>query len=174
MTTHARRRAPARTPHRFLLAALCLLSPLAGCEAPPATMELIAVARTGLAGAGEAEDQRHEQEQAHLAAQAAALDAAFDADVRLAAAGELTGADGERVALDAEWVISARKGYAAARDLLADEARAAEREHATRADNLRASDEALEMAQELIAERWAVGARVRRTVMNLFRSTNDE
>ncbi|MFW6132995.1 MAG: hypothetical protein ACOC8F_03800 [Planctomycetota bacterium] len=166
----ARRRAPAA---RLCLLAACLAVPLAGgCGAPPARTDLLTVARKGLAGAVQAEDEHHAAALERTATQQAALDAAFDADVKLAAAGELTDADGEPVRLTPEWVISARKGYAAARDLLADQARTAERAHATRVDNLDAADEALRMAQELIVRQWAIRDRIKQTVLNLYRSVS--
>ncbi|MBS3734472.1 MAG: hypothetical protein KGY99_06045 [Phycisphaerae bacterium] len=167
MDTHRHRRSR-RTA--LLLAAACAVAPLTGCGAPPATTELLAVARQGLAGAQQAESDHHAAALERIAARRAALDAAFDADVARVASGELTDAAGAPVALTAEWVISARKGYAAARDALAEQARAAEQAHATRADNLAAADEALAMAQELIVRQWALRDRVQKTVLTLYRS----
>ncbi len=58
-------------------------------------------------------------------------------------------------------MISARKGYAAARDLLAEQLRSNESAHATRLDNLQAADESLEMATQLIIQQSAIADRVR-------------
>jgi hypothetical protein len=142
---------------------------LAGCGAPTATLDLITVARGALASAKEAEEEHHAELARRLEAQAASLDAAFDADVRLAAAGKITDAEGKAVAFTPEWVIAARKGYAAARDLLAEQGRSAEAAHATRLDNLAAADEALDMASQLILQQWALSEKVRQELINVQR-----
>lgn len=158
----------ARNAILFLAAGLAaVVAP--GCSAPPATLELIAVARQGLAHAEAAEAEHHAQAAARLDTRRAALDAAFDADVRLVAAGRIRGEGGAPVELTPDWVISARKGYAAARDALADHARRAEADHAVRLDNLRAADEALDLAADLILRRQNLTARARRLIMNLHR-----
>jgi len=111
---------------RMVSLALCLAvaaagALFAGCAAPPATVELVNVARQALADASELADARRADDLARLDELAGALDAGFDADVRLVAAGGLIGPDGQPVGLSPEWVISARKGYAAARGALADQ-----------------------------------------------------
>ena len=141
----------------------------AGCKAPQATLDLITVARKGLAGAQEAEAQHRAAAAERFAAQAGSLDAAFDADVRLAAAGEIQGPDGKPTGLTAEWVISARKGYAAARDLIGNEARAAELASLARTDNLKAADEALDRAAELILQQAELTGRARQTLLDFHR-----
>ena len=113
---------------------------------------------------------RHEVEVQRLATQAAALDAAFDADVKLAAAGAICDAEGKPVELTPEWVISARKGYAAGRDILADEVRTAEATHRTGQDNLAAADEALEMATELTVWQSDLSERFKQHLMTVQRS----
>jgi len=154
-----------------LLIALALL---AGCSTPPATLELLAVARAGLADALEAQRVQHADTLGRLDAQSAALDAAFDADVRLVAAGGVQDADGNPVALTPEWVISTRQGYAAAVGALAEQRRLAEREHAIRADNLAAADEALEMAAELISRQSNMNEDLRQYLLALQRRWIDE
>lgn len=145
-----------------------------GCSPPAATLELIAVARGGLADARAAQEELHEELIGQVRSRRSALDAAFDADVRAVAGGQVTGADGEPVTLDADWVISARKGYAAAGDLLAEQVRDIERARAVRLDNLAAADEALEMAADLILRQQAVGGRLREYVLKAQRRHIDD
>ncbi len=131
---------------------ICLIPPAllcAGC-AETAAVNLISVAREGIADARGAQQDQHEELMTRLAGQKESLDEAFDSDVRLVAAGGITDADGEPVELTPEWVISARAGYAAARDVVAAEMLSAELAHAARLDNLAAADEALEMATDLL------------------------
>ena len=145
-----------------------------GCTAPPATVELIAVARKALTDAAALEGNRLAQSVQGLDEQAAALDAAFDADVRMVEAGKLADAEGEPVALTAEWVISARKGYAAARSALADQRRRMEAQHAACLDNLAAGGEALDLATQLILQQYALSQRAMRLVGALERRLSDE
>ncbi len=158
-----------RTSRFVVLAASALLAMLTGCSAPTATLDLITVARKGLTLAKQAQIDQHTELANRLESQTASLDTAFDADVRLVAAGQIKNSDGKPVALTPEWVISARKGYAAARDLLAKQARSAEAAHATRLDNLNAADEALDMATQLIVQQWAITNRIRQELINVQR-----
>ncbi len=143
---------------------------LAGCTAPPATVDLITVARKGLAMAKEAQASQHTEIVRHLESQSAALDSAFDADVRLAAAGQIKTADGQVAAFTPEWVISARKGYAAARDAMSTELRSAESANTARSDNLKAADEALDMASQLIVQQYSVSEQIKQQLINVQRS----
>ena len=142
---------------------------LIGCETPSATLDLIAVARKGLVSARDAQVAQHKEIVRQLEAQAATLDHAFDADVRLVASGQIKNAEGEPVALTAEWIISGRKGYVAARDLLGRQLRSTETAHATRLDNLTAADEALDLASQLIIRQWNVSERIKQQLMNVQR-----
>lgn len=145
------------------------LAVLGGCSAPAAALQLIGVARETLAAQRDAQDEMHAERMDGIDSRRAALDAAFDADVRLAAAGGITDAEGNRVRLTPEWIISARKGYAAARDLAAEDAMDAAAAHRTRMDNLRAADEALEMAASLILQQTHVAERIRQHLLTLQR-----
>jgi hypothetical protein len=148
---------------------------LAGCGAPTATLDLISVARRGLVDAREAELQRSEEMTRRVETQMDALGDAFDTDVRLVSAGEVTGADGKPVELSADWVISARKGYAAAQRMLLQQALADQADHLQRLDNLSAADEALQMAGGLIIRQAAVSQRARNVLTQLHRRIiNDE
>jgi len=142
---------------------------LAGCAAPSATLDLITVARKGIASARESQAAQHAEIIERLKAQTAALDSAFDADVRLAAAGQITKPDGRPVELSVDWIISARKGYVAARDLLAEQIRSAEVAHVARQDNLKAADEALEMASQLTVQQWNIAERIKQHLMAVQR-----
>ncbi len=159
----ANRERPRRRPCRFVAAAWMLAGTvcLGGCGTDAATLELIGAARLGLDSAREGEQAHHERWQDQIETQRDALAAAFDADVRLAASGQITGADGEPVELSPEWVICARKGYAAALGMLAEQDRRAQAAHATRMDNLAAARECLEMARELLLRRAELTGRVR-------------
>ena len=152
-----------------VLVALIVPALSAGCGAPPATMELIAVARQGLADASTLEKSRHTEAVGRLDALKAALDSAFDADARLVEAGKIQDAADKPVPLSAEWVISARRGYAAARDALAQQRRRLEAEHACHLDNLSAADEALEMAGRLILQHYALAGQARQIIHALGR-----
>ena len=154
----------------LLLAALATAALLtSGCGAPPATLELIAVANKAMADAAQAAQERHAEDIQRLVGQAGALDAAFDADVRLVEAGKITGTDGKPIELSAEWVISARKGYAAARGALAEQRHRLDENHATSIDNLSAAAEALEMARELILQHYALTGRARQALKSMTR-----
>ena len=155
---------------RFLAILLVCTVP-SGCTAPAATLELIAAARKGITFATEDAAARQEEAISRLQAQTAALDAAFDADVRLVAAGQLADTDGKALALTAEWVISARKGYAAARGILAEQARSSEAAHAAAMDNLAAADESLDMAAQLIVSHWDAAERIKQHVLSLQKET---
>jgi hypothetical protein len=140
-----------------------------GCGGPPATVDLITAARKGLALARESQAARHGEMLRQLGAQAGTLDDAFDADVHLAAAGQLKDAQGKPLAMTPEWVISARKGYATARDALAGQVRAEDAAHTVETDNLKAADEALDMAQRLIVEQWAIAGPMQQAILNAQR-----
>ena len=159
---------------RMVSLALCLAvaaagALFAGCAAPPATVELVNVARQALADASELADARRADDLARLDELAGALDAGFDADVRLVAAGGLIGPDGQPVGLSPEWVISARKGYAAARGALADQRTRRADQTAREKDNLAAAGEALDMAMQLILQQYAVGERLRNLLLTAQR-----
>jgi hypothetical protein len=151
-------------------AALALLV-LGGCTAQPATLELITVARRALAEAKDTQTAQHVQLLHQMQDTQAALDTAFDADVTLAAAGKITDAGGQPVAFTPEWVISARRGYIAARDELAAQIRIAEAAHAIRQDNLAAGEEALDMASQLILAQWSLSQRLKNILLTAQRST---
>lgn len=153
--------------------ALLLLVAAGGCSPPPATLDLIAVARAGLADARAAQADQHQALMKQYAAQAAALDAAFDADVRLAAGGALTDGSGKSVPLSGEWVVSARKGYIAARDAVSETMRSAQAAHTVRMDNVQAADEALDMAASLILQQQALNLRVREQLLEFQRKASN-
>jgi hypothetical protein len=146
--------------------ALAAIVAASGCSAPTATLDLLTVARKGVQFARLREQQQHADARQRFNELAASLDQAFDADVRLAASGQLRNAGGQAVSLTPEWVISARKGYAAARDAVASQARTAETQHAMSMDNLDAADEALDMASQLTVRQWQISEQVRQTLIN--------
>ena len=152
----------------LVLSALAMLM-LAGCSAPTATLDLITVAQKGVRTAQESESQQHQEILRHMDGQLAALDSAFDADVHLAAAGQVKKADGTPVEFTGDWVISARKGYVAARDTVNGQIRSSEAAHAVRQDNLKAADEALAMASQLIVQQWNVGEQIKQRVLDVQR-----
>jgi hypothetical protein len=153
---------------------LTLGTVLAGCNTTAATLDLITVARRGVRLIQEDQNRQSAEIVQQLQRQAAALDSAFDADVKLAAAGQIKSADGKPVQLSPEWVISARKGYAAARDLLAEQIRLAEAAHAKQQDNLRTMDESLERASQLIVQQWAIAEQIKQHVLSCQRRLADD
>ena len=153
---------------RIVAVLAILASVLPGCS-PSATLDLITVARKGLTMAQEAQTAQRAEIVRQLDGQADALDQAFDADTRLAASGQLKDADGKTVPFSPEWVISARKGYAAARDAIGNQVRQTEALHSVRMDNLKAADEALDMASQLIVQQWSVGERIQQELLKVQR-----
>ncbi len=150
---------------------VCLL---AGCGAPPATVDLLSVAREGVARAGDQQEQLHEQKIRQLEGNLDALDRAFDADVRLVASGGVTAADGEVLELTPEWVISSRKGYAAGRSIIQEQIRRELQDHALRRENLHAVDDALEMARRLLVRQQLLLGRMGVSWERLERRIRDD
>lgn len=142
---------------------------LAGCGAPSATLDLITLARKAMDSTRQGQLAQHSELMRQFKAQAAALDEAFDADVKLVAAGQIKDASGQPLSLSPQWVISARKGYVAARDIVSQQTRSAETAHATRIDNIKVADEALEMASQLIVRQWAISDRIKQELINVQR-----
>lgn len=144
-----------------------ILLALPGCRTPTATLDLIAIGRKGLASAREAQQAHQADLLRHHKTQLAALDSAFDNDVRLVEAGQLKAADGNLVKLDADWVISARKGYAAVRTIMADQMRANQATGAIEIDNIDAAAEALEMAAQLTVLQWNVSEKIKQQFLKI-------
>jgi len=159
---------------RLIIAALAGAVLLGGCAAPTATLDLISVARKGIAIARTDAQTRRVDAASRMASQVAALDAAFDADVRLAEAGSLTDDEGESVELTAEWVISARKGYSAARASLEERIRSVSDAHMAAIDNLDACDEALAMASQMIVANWNVSQHIKQYILEIQEIKTDE
>jgi hypothetical protein len=118
---------------------ILLLFLACGCSTyTGAQRALIDQAREGLARIEQAHQERAALIESHHAQRRAALDAAFDADARA------------REAIDAQWVIDARRAYALAIDALhAQRAASAEADRVTRS-NIRATRTALEHLQRLV------------------------
>jgi len=157
--------------HRFASRTLAaaILAALGGCGAPTSALSLIAVARQGIQQERQDAAAAHKVLIAQLRTGQAALDAAFDADVKLAAADQVRNAQGKPAALSAEWVISARKGYIAARDAIAAQIAAQQLAEATRQDNLSAADEALRLAGDVIVQQAALGRQVKQYLLSIQR-----
>ncbi len=155
-----------------LLASMAFAS--TGCGGPDSTLDLLTVAQQGLRLAAEQQIQQHGRIVQHLQSNLTALDSAFDADVKLAAAGQILGAGGEAVLLTADWVISARKGYTAARGMLTGQIHSAEASHAQSLANLQAAEDALQMAAELTVRRWQVAEQIKQHVLQTHRSLTNE
>lgn len=150
---------------------LSLLFPVlfAGCSSPTASLDMISVARKGIRLASEGEAQVHNEILQRLQSQVSALDSAFDVDVRLVAAGQILDANDNPVELSSQWVISARKGYIAARDLTTKQIQLSKAAHVKRLDNLKTSAEALEMASNLIVQQWNVANRIKQHILEVQR-----
>lgn len=156
-----------RNPQLALIAATITLC---SCATPTATTDLIAVGKMGLDQAATAERQAHARLMDALDRQKHTLDAAFDADVRLAANRSLQTAAGEPIELSAEWIIAARQGYAAARDEISRQQQAERSAHLQQLDNLQAATEALDLAAELTVLQWNVGEQIKQKFLQLQRS----
>lgn len=128
----------------------------AGCGTLPATMDLVEVAREGVAGAQLAEEEHYALQQQWLADRQSQLARAFDSDVRQVAAGAIVRADGSSVVFDAQWVIDARRGYDVAVGAMHEQSLADWQAHQMRLDNLAATDDALARAHDLLTARWTL------------------
>lgn len=155
----------------FLALSLPLLLVLSGCRTPAATLELIAIGQQGLASARQAETEYLQDRQEEYRRQIEALDNAFDADVRLVASGALKDDNDQSVELSPQWVMSARKGYSAARGLIEDQHRLTRDTHRVRMDNLDAAAEALDLAGMLIVQQWSVSEQIKQTYLKLTKET---
>ena len=155
------------------LAGLLVLAAVCGCSSPAATLELIAAARQGLTLERRGQEDVHEQVLALLQSQTRALDAAFDADVRLIASGQVSDSSGAAVAMTPEWVVSARKGYIAAREMVGEQIVSARAAHNVRLDNLAACDRTLELAEQLMLRQTAATEAVKQHLMNIHRRLID-
>ena len=114
-------------------ALICLLIP--GCQQFTQTqLDLVTQARRGIASVAIRHDESADV--AHLRRQQ--LDGAFDADVRA------------QQALSADWIIEARKAYAAAIDAYAKQQAAATAAREQDKRNLAAADAALAKLQSLL------------------------
>jgi hypothetical protein len=151
----------------LLIVFAIILLALPGCRTPTATLDLIAIGRKGLASARKAQQSHQADLLRHHKARLASLDSAFDNDVRLVEAGQLKLPDGEEIKLSADWIISARKGYAMARTIMAEQMRTSQAAGAVEIDNINAADEALEMATQLTVLQWNVGERIKQQFLKL-------
>lgn len=149
----------------FVGLVLCLLC--SGCATPTATTELIAQGMKGLEMARDAREQSYAIETKMYQQQLASLDAAFDADVKLIAAGGLTDKDGKAVEMTSDWVISARKGYSTAAGVIGKAMIQSHQAYATDLDNIAAANEALQLANELVVLQWNVGERFKQQFLQL-------
>jgi hypothetical protein len=160
-----------RSTEKILLTLAAVILPgLAGCASPSATLELIAMGQAGLASARSAQKQHQNDINKYHQAQLEALDAAFDNDVRLAEAGQIKSLDGETIKLSADWVISARKGYAAARNILTGQMLANQAVNAIEMDNIDAAAEALDLAAKITVLQWNLGERIKQQFLKITRS----
>ena len=144
----------------------------AGCTTHTATLELIAVGQEALTLAKEDRIAQHAELMASLGRQKAALDTAFDEDIRFAADGKIKGPSGQVVELTPQWVISARKGYIAARDLVTRQIYTSV--HAIKLDNLEVAREALSMASELIIRQAALTDQLKTHLLKAYRRLSND
>lgn len=130
-----------------LIGLLLAVTPCGGCSSYTASQAALAQqARKGVATWVSRETARDEEVRRSYDLKRAALDSAFDADARQRAA---SGAGG--TALDADWVIEARRGYAAGLNALAQaESSALAANDAARRDAA-AADAALEKLEWLLS-----------------------
>jgi len=160
---------------RLMTATIAIVSAalLAGCSPPAASLDLITVARQGIASAKQSQQEQNQIIIRQFAAQQAALDAAFDADVRMVQSGGLKNASDKPLTLTGDWVISARKGYTAARDIISNQMQETQSVAATRMDNLQASDEALDMASQLIIQQQGFAIKLQQQLINVQRKLSN-
>jgi hypothetical protein len=151
-----------RHVNRWAVAAM--LAMVVGCG-DPAALELLTVARQAVAEARSDLAIDRDEYHARMALQFRMLDSAFDADVRLVGAGGITSAEGTPATLNPEWIISARKGYAVARDATVQQMLVAEANYAIRQDNLLAADEAIDQAGRLMLKWSLLSDDIQRTLI---------
>ncbi len=115
---------------RLIVTGLMLLC---GCsQQEEAQRRMIGRMQIGLAEVRQAQDQRQQAMQELYAGRRRVLDAAFDQDVKQAAA------------LDAAWVIDHRKAYSAALEAMCRQEQASTEAHARMRQNLQVIDEGLQ------------------------------
>ena len=136
---------------RQLIGLLLAVTPLGGCSSYTASQAaLVQKARKGVAVWASRESVRDEEVSRSYALKRAALDSAFDADVRQRAASAI-GAGAGGSALDADWVIEARRGYAAGLSALAQAQSAALAANDAARRDAAATDAALEKLEWLLS-----------------------
>jgi hypothetical protein len=134
---------------RQLIGLLLAVTPCGGCSSYTASQAALAQqARKGVAIWASRETARDEEVRRSYDLKRAALDSAFDADAR-----ERAGAVGvgSGSALDAEWVIEARRGYAAGLNALAQAQSAALAANEAARRDAAATDAALEKLEWLLS-----------------------
>jgi hypothetical protein len=115
---------------------ICTLPVFCGCASfTRAQMDLVTQARKGIAMVAQASANRQDASAQLATIRRQRLDAAFDEDAR------------NQAELSADWIIDARKGYAAALDAYAKQRAADEAALAAERSNLAAVDAALQKLQ---------------------------
>ena len=126
---------------------LLAVTPCGGCSSYTASQAaLVQQARKGVAVWASRETARDEEVRKAYDLKRAALDSAFDADARQRAASNAGGS-----ALDADWVIEARRGYAAGLSALAQAQSAALAANDAARRDAAATDAALEKLEWLLS-----------------------
>jgi hypothetical protein len=133
-----------------LIGLLLAVMPCGGCSSYTASQAALAQqARKGVAVWVSRETARDEEVRRSYDLKRAALDSAFDADARQRAGAGGAGAGGS--ALDADWVIEARRGYAAGLNALAQAQSAALAANEAARRDAAATDAALEKLEWLLS-----------------------
>jgi hypothetical protein len=137
---------------RTWIGLLLAVTPYSGCSSYTASQAALAQqARKGVAIWVSREAAHDEEVRRTYDLKRAALDSAFDADARQRAAAGAAGAGGSGNALDAEWVIEARRGYAAGLNALAQAQFAALAANEAARRDAAATDAALEKLEWLLS-----------------------
>jgi len=139
-----------RSIQTYSLSALVLSALLiaAGCGTPPSVQPLLAVSQRVLLEEAQRVDDDTRRDAQRVDQSLRALEAAFAADLH------------ERDALDPPWVLSAVRGYAAAREALVEHRLALAHERQTRAQNLRQAAALTDRAVGLLQRRDTLVQRV--------------
>ncbi len=145
-----------------------------GCGAPSGTLDLLTVARKGIELSAQQQSKQHAEIIKHLRDKLTSLDSAFDADLTLIEAGQIKDSNGQPIPLTGSWVITARKGYIAVRDILWDQIQSAETAHRQSLENIKTTHEVLERACELIVSQWQVAEKVKQHVLHVQRRILNE
>ena len=140
--------------YKFLLLLAIICVP--GCFDRNSDLELISIAQQGIVSAQRNNTKTHTQLINSYKLAKANLAIGFDNDVKLIEAGKILDSEGKPLGLNSQWIISSRKGYAKALEILDKSIEEENRFYIESLDNLSAASQALELIKKRIlsSQKW--------------------